>query len=127
MTVILLDTHVWAWTLLLSSKISTTARLVNDRASERLISAASLYEISQKCRIGKWPEMAPFVDDLISSAAAQGIEIVGLDAGTCLLAGALDWTHRDPFDRFIAATAIEHGIELISADKVFDGVVPRIW
>ncbi|MDE0062914.1 MAG: TonB-dependent receptor [Gammaproteobacteria bacterium] len=45
----------------------------------------------------------------------------------------LDWTHRDPFDRFIAATAIEMGWELVFKDPEFDaldgmrGWRGRVW
>ena len=45
----------------------------------------------------------------------------------------MQWSHRDPFDRMIAATAIALGCPLISKDAAFDGLcgVPewqgRIW
>ena len=41
------------------------------------------------------------------------------------LAGLLDWHHRDPFDRMIAATAIAMNLPLISADPVFDELSDR--
>ena len=127
MSTVLLDTHVWVWTFLRSAKLSARARAANDEAAKRVVSAASFYEISQKVRLGKWPEMAPFVDRLVALAEAQGIEVAGLNAAICLKAGGLDWPHRDPFDRLIAATVLHVGLDLVSADEAFDGVVPRIW
>jgi PIN domain nuclease of toxin-antitoxin system len=39
----------------------------------------------------------------------------------------MKWSHRDPFDRFLAATALRYALPLISADPIFDGLVARIW
>ena len=93
----------------------------------RYISPVSLYEITQKVRLGTWPEIAPHVQDLIPLAKAQGLDMATLDAGICAIAGLLDWVHRDPFDRMLAATALHYGIPIISADPIFDAVVSRIW
>ena len=127
MSTVLLDTQVWVWTLLRSTKLSATARVATDEAAKRMFSAASFYGILQKVRLGKWPEMAPFVGRLVALAEAQGTEIADLDATIRLKAGGMDWSHRDPFDRLIAATVLHVGMDLISADEAFDGVVPRIW
>jgi PIN domain nuclease of toxin-antitoxin system len=36
--------------------------------------------------------------------------------------------HHDPFDRMIAATALEEGLTLVSADPAFDSSgVTRLW
>lgn len=51
-----------------------------------------------------------------------------IDTGICLTAAMMDWTHRDPFDRFLAATAMQNGIPLISADAIFDNLVGnQLW
>lgn len=124
---VLLDTNVWAWTLLESSRLSSAARLANDNASIRYLSPVSLYEITQKVRLGNWPEIAPHVPNLIVLAKVQGLDIATLDAEMCAIAGSLDWAHRDPFDRMLVATALHYAIPIVSADAIFDGVVNRIW
>jgi PIN domain nuclease of toxin-antitoxin system len=45
------------------------------------------------------------------------------------VAGSLDWPHRDPFDRLLAATALINGWPLISADPAFDRLtgLRRVW
>jgi len=43
------------------------------------------------------------------------------------MAGTMEWPHRDPFDRFLAASALRRRIPIVSADAVFDQVVVRIW
>ena len=91
------------------------------------VSPITFFEIAQKVRIGKWPEMEPFVDRLAEFLREQGGSVASLDPAICLAAGTISWAHRDPFDRLLAATAAHNHLPLISADAIFDGVVPRIW
>ena len=97
-----------------------------DQADTVLVSPISFFEIAQKVRLGKWPEMVPFVDrpGLLED---QGGVVASFGAAVCLMAGMMDWAHRDPFDRLIAATAQQEAVSLVSADVVFDGIVARIW
>lgn len=42
-----------------------------------------------------------------------------------LLAGGLEWDHRDPFDRMIAAVAMLEGCTVVTADRALrtlDGI-----
>lgn len=127
MTAVLLDTHAWAYMLHQSVRLSTAARTANDSAPIRYLSPISIYEIAQKVQIGKWSEMAPFVDSLLDVVEQQGIQIAPLNPSICLRAGLMEWVHRDPFDRLLAATALVLGLPIISADPIFDGIVARIW
>jgi PIN domain nuclease of toxin-antitoxin system len=127
LTTALLDTHAWAWSLEGNRRLSPHAIEAIDRADSVLVSPVSLYEIAQKVRLGKWPEMAPFIGTLLEELERQGAGIAPLDPMICLRAGTLDWSHRDPFDRLLAATAMYYGLPIISADPVFDGILSRIW
>ena len=127
LTTLLLDTHVWAWSLSNDPRISGRARERIVEARTILVCAISFFEIAQKVRLGKWPEMAPYVDRLPALLASQQGVTASLEAEDCLLAGAMDWPHRDPFDRFLAASALRRRIPIVSADVVFDAVVTRIW
>jgi PIN domain nuclease of toxin-antitoxin system len=41
---------------------------------------------------------------------------------------SLDFHHRDPFDRLIAAQALEEKMMLLSVDTIFDHYgVERVW
>jgi PIN domain nuclease of toxin-antitoxin system len=92
-----------------------------------LVSAISFFEIAQKVRLGKWPQMAAYVDRLPALLASQrGVE-ASLEAEDCLMAGTMEWPHRDPFDRFLAASALCRRVAIVSADPVFDAVVARLW
>jgi PIN domain nuclease of toxin-antitoxin system len=46
-----------------------------------------------------------------------------------LLAGRLEWNHRDPFDRMLAAQAMMESMVIITGDPVFAGCpgAPTLW
>ena len=123
----LLDTHAWAWSLLGDRLLSDPARAAIAEAETVFVSPISFFEIAQKVRIGKWPQMAPFVDRLPQLLQDQGGSIAPLTAEIALNAGATKWIYRDPFDRLVAASAMHYGLPLVSADVVFDGCLARIW
>lgn len=119
---LLLDTHAWAWSMTGDARLSAAAIVAMEQAETVSISAISLFEIGQKVRLGKWPEMAPFLDRLISLAEEQGGRLVEVSPEASLLAATMEWDHRDPFDRIIAATAITRGLVLVSTDAAFDAL-----
>jgi PIN domain nuclease of toxin-antitoxin system len=126
-TAVLLDTHAWAWSLTGSDRLSRPALAAIDEADTVLVSPISFFEIAQKVRLGKWPEMEPFVDRLPALLVQQGGAVADFDPAICITAGTMGWDHRDPFDRLLAATAMEGNLPLVSADRVFDGIVTRLW
>ncbi len=91
------------------------------------VSPITFFEIARKVRLGKWPQMAAFIDRLPSLLQSQGGKVAAFEPRTCLEAGMMEWAHRDPFDRLLAATARQDKHLLVSADAVFDGIVPRVW
>jgi PIN domain nuclease of toxin-antitoxin system len=123
----LLDTHVWAWSLTNDRRITDRALGELAKAQTILVSAISFFEIAQKARLGKWPEMEPYVDRLSDLLERQRGIATALEASDSLLAGTMEWPHRDPFDRLLAASALRRGIAIVSADPVFDAVVARLW
>ena len=127
MNAVLLDTHAWAWGLHASERLSPRARRAIEQAERVLLSPISGFEVAQKVRLGKWPEMAKVAHRLPEMLEVQGIELAPLGFATCHMAGLLTWAHRDPFDRLIAATASALEVPLVSADTCFDGMVHRIW
>jgi PIN domain nuclease of toxin-antitoxin system len=108
-------------------RISARAREEMAEAQTILVSAISFFEIGQKARLGKWPQMATYVDRLPALLASQRGVATSLEAADCLMAATMDWPHRDPFDRFLAASALRRRISIVSADAIFDAVVARIW
>lgn len=133
MKAVLLDTHAWAWSLAGDARLSALAVKTMEGAGTVMVSAISVFEIGQKVRLGKWPEMEPFLDRLPELIEAQGGVPLSLTPEICLGAAKLDWAHRDPFDRMLAAMALRHRLALVSTDEVFDelkgrdGWVGRVW
>lgn len=131
MTAVLLDTHAWAWSLTGDRRISEVALKAMEQAETVWIGAISFFEIGQKVRIGKWPEMEPLLGRLETIATAQGARIAAITPDIAITAAMMPWDHRDPFDRILAATAKVRNVALVSADMVFDSLPDigkrRIW
>lgn len=127
MKAVLLDTHAWATSLRGDEGLSPAALDAIGRAETILVSPASFFEIGQMVRQGVWPEMEPYIHQLAAILEEQGGMVAALEPSICVDAAMMEWHHRDPFDRLIAATAKYYALPLISADTVFDGKVPRVW
>jgi len=119
---VLLDTHAFLWSLMMSSELSATARGMIEAASVAYVAPVSFYEITQKHRLGKWPELDPVIDRMLPLWRQHGTELAPYTAEVAFLAGSMPWHHRDPFDRMIAATAIALDCPVISKDTAFDGL-----
>lgn len=113
------------------SQLSSKALSVIQDAETRFLSPITFFEIGQKVRLGKWPDMERHVDQLVDLANGQKISSAALTPSVALLASRLAWSHRDPFDRILAATAIQYRMTLISADVMFDTLahkhLKRVW
>jgi PIN domain nuclease of toxin-antitoxin system len=128
MTTLVLDTHVWVWASLNPSRLTEMIRVAISDTDRIFVSAISFYEISQKVRLGKWPGMETFLESAEAEIQRQGSEVLPVSPLMARVAGGLDWPHRDPFDRLIAATAIVTGSHLVSADTAFDTLpLRRLW
>src|SRR5271163_1060066 len=124
---ILLDTHTFVWGQLAPHRLSARAKNAIEKADAVWVSAISFFEIAQKARLGKWPEVLAVANSLPKLHETQGGRIAPLDAEICVSAGLLPWPHRAPFDRLIAATALLRKMTLVSLDAEFDDVLKRVW
>jgi len=128
----LLDTHTLIWALRQPDNLSHTAKTAISEAAQPSVSAASLYEITLKGRLGKWPEVSDIWDtDLDGKLQSTGIEVIPASGLIMQRAGSMGWSHRDPFDRMIVITALTKELSVISKDKTFDTLptdgLHRIW
>lgn len=93
-----------------------------------LVSSASAWEIATKVRLGKFPEAVSVELDFINIPEESGFEFLDLTVEAALLAGRFAGTHKDPFDRMLAAQALILDIPIISADSELETFgVRRIW
>lgn len=123
---ILLDTHVLIWALGAPHRIPTPVReRLADVRQPIVVSAASAFEIATKYRLGRLPEAAALVHGFDNQVNRLGADIMPISASHASTAGSLDWSHRDPFDRVLAAQAMSEGFELVTVDPVF-GCLPGL-
>ena len=99
--------------------LSRAARESMQEADAVFVSPITFFEIGQKVDRGKWPDMAPYTDRLEDLLTEKGGLLAPLDARICLAASMMDWDHRDPFDRILAATAETLGLALVTKDPAF--------
>jgi PIN domain nuclease of toxin-antitoxin system len=103
-------------------------RLIEDGSNEILVSAASVWEIATKVRLGKLPTGEVLVTDLDSYLTRLGFDGLPISLFHALRAGSLPGGHRDPFDRMLIAQAQSENLPIISNNRVFDSYhVQRIW
>jgi PIN domain nuclease of toxin-antitoxin system len=113
---VLLDTHVFVWWTQGGSTIRAEwEEAINNRENLVFVSASSAWEIETKKRRGK----LEFVGDVTTLAIKFDFELLSVDMAHAALAGSLDWSHRDPFDRMLAAQAIADDMLLLTADEAF--------
>ncbi len=116
---LLLDTHTILWFDAGSKRIGPGARRAIERALASdvvQISAITFWEmrlLQKYGRIDLTTPVATFRRNLLRS----GYQELSIDGELATAAVDLDWSHRDPADRFLVATARVHGATLVTADQ----------
>ena len=126
---ILLDTHALIWWLTDSSRLSDAVLgAILDPANEKLVSAASAWEVATKCRLGKLPESEALAFDFVGIITRQGFAELPITVSDAARSGSLPGPLRDPFDRMLIVQAQALNLVLISNESSFDqyGVL-RLW
>ena len=126
---VLLDTHAFVWYAIDHPALTRPARDAIAEAADVYVSAASVWEVRTKVRIGKLSIAAAVAAaGLPSVIAAFGFEPLSVDVEDGDLAGGFPQEHRDPFDRMLVAQAIRRGLALVSDDAALDVFgVTRVW
>ncbi len=129
---ILVDTHVVLWLAFEESRLSKAAKTAIDQArrGERglAISDFTLFELVmafRKKRMGINISLESFLYEV-----EQRFVVLPITGRVCAqtLTFPPDYP-RDPADRIIGATAVVHGLTLVTADRAIreSGAVPTIW
>ena len=126
---LLLDTHAIVWWFSANRRLSSKARqAIADLSNDKLVSAASAWEIATKYRLGKMPSVAALANDFRNRIASQGFNELPITVQHALRSGSLPGLHNDPFDRMLIAQAISDDLVLVSNETMFDHYgVQRLW
>ena len=117
---VLLDTHVWLWSLADPGRLSKEAkRILGSRRNAIHLSAASAWEMAIKVSIGKLDLPEPVETYVPTRMARQGITPLPVTHAHALKVSTLPPHHRDPFDRLLVAQAMVERLSLLTADPVF--------
>ena len=123
---LLLDSHAVYWWMAGSVRLSETAReLILDNENDLWVSAVSIYEIELKAKRRR-VDLPP--QELRAALRRNAVRDLAITHEHAEYAACLDWDHRDPWDRLLAAQARLENCALVSTDGVFDGIgVDRRW
>jgi PIN domain nuclease of toxin-antitoxin system len=113
---ILLDTNVFLWLQTERKRLGKHLALVEDPRTERLLSAASSWEIAIKHRLGRLALPEPphhYVPSRMRAIGAQGLAIEHRHA---LAVAELEPLHKDPFDRLLVAQAQTLDVTILTSD-----------
>lgn len=102
---------------------------IADADNEVFVSAASVWEIATKHRIGKLTLPAAVTAPGITRWIVEdGFGLLAVRGDHAELAGAMEIDHRDPWDRMILAQARIEGLTIIGSDRVFaDSGAAVVW
>jgi PIN domain nuclease of toxin-antitoxin system len=114
---LLLDTHVWLWTLVSPQRIPADTRALLAAPENGLfLSAASSWEIAIKYRLGKLPLPEPPARFIPPRLVRDRIEPLSVEHHHAQAVADLPMHHGDPFDRLLIAQARIEGLVLVTAD-----------
>ena len=115
---LLLDTHIWLWSLLEPARINETiAQALTTPENTKWLSPISLWELTvlvEKKRLTLDRDLDAWVNE---ARARAPVNDVPLTAEVALATRHVDLSHRDPADRFLAATARVFDLHLVTVDQ----------
>jgi PIN domain nuclease of toxin-antitoxin system len=119
---LLLDTHVFIWSLSETSRLPKFANnAIADAENDVFVSSVSFWEISIKSRNRRLAPIGREPSTLVAAAETMGfipIPITPVEAAT--QGNLTEETHFDPFDRMLIWQAISRKLTLVSGDKEFN-------
>ncbi|MXX90768.1 MAG: type II toxin-antitoxin system VapC family toxin [Boseongicola sp. SB0677_bin_26] len=114
---LLLDTHIWLWSLLDQDRLGDSARhALQSGETELFLSPVSVWEallLAERGRVVLNPDPHRWLRKAMSISP---VTEVPLTIDVAIAGRTVDIEHQDPADRFIAATAKVHSLTLVTAD-----------
>lgn len=115
---LLLDTHVWLWSLLEPQRLGSRAkRALESPDNELWLSPISVWELTILCAKGR-VKLDGDPDDWVARAlGAASMNEASITSEVALETQRVKLPHHDPADRFLAATARVFDLTLVTADE----------
>lgn len=110
---LLLDTHIFIWTVTDDPKLSEAAWSMIETAEEVYVSGASIWESTIKFQLGR---LSIDPDRLVEAVAPSGFLELPITLRHAAAVRHLPLLHRDPFDRLLLAQAVSEPLHLVTAD-----------
>jgi PIN domain nuclease of toxin-antitoxin system len=112
---LLLDTNALLWWLAGEPLQPAALERIADPEALVMVSAASVWEVEIKRRLGKLdaPDLAGVVEE-------EGFAALAISLPHAARAGSLPLHHHDPFDRMLVAQAQLEGLTIVTRDRAFD-------
>ena len=115
---LLLDTHVLLWALHAPVRLDEATRnLLEDPGNDVMFSAASIWEIAIKARLGR-PDFMMRPEQVAHEARLTGFLELPINAADAARVVHLPMHHRDPFDRLLVAQAMAGPMRLYTVDPL---------
>lgn len=127
---IVADTHTWLWWVSREGELSTAAAQALHEAETIGIPAISCWEVAMLMRRQRIQLRRDLLPWLREATTTRKMKLLPLTPEIGATAGTLDETWvRNPADRLIVATAIEHRVPLVTKDGRIrrSGLVETIW
>jgi len=126
---VLLDTCAFIWLAMPQGRLSKSAtQVINDPSNRLFLSDVSLWEITLKHSLGKLPLPANPREWAPRQMQFHQLERWPLETDAIYRSGELPRVHLDPFDRLLAAQAMEAGMTLLSPDVPLSRLgAARVW
>jgi len=115
---LLLDTHIWVWSLLDPGKLSPRVRGELETPDNELwLSPISAWELLVLIEKGRVQVDKDGVQWLTEVARASALREAPITHEVALESRVVDLPHQDPADRFLAATARVYDLTLVTSDE----------
>ena len=111
---LLLDTHIYLWSVADDRRLSKQARALILNADDVFVSSVSIWEAAIKIGLGK---LDADINLLVSEIEASGFSELPVRSVHAARVRGLPDIHRDPFDRLLVAQALSEPLHLLTSDS----------
>jgi PIN domain nuclease of toxin-antitoxin system len=124
---LLLDTHVFLWSVTGDRHLKVRTRTYLASAAAVYVSAASIWEIAIKARMGKLDGDAEALAQAIEESGFRELPVTARHAAAV---AKLPMHHSDPFDRLLLAQAFTEPLRFVTANQTlsaYGGAVDVVY